>query len=85
MPSATVEGSYASINTIFDPPKFSLDTIFKVILEKTFTQLLLNIEVTFKFCFVWKIEGGVFWESRTNYKIQIWTENIFRLQLLCIS
>jgi hypothetical protein len=30
MPSATVGGSYASINTIFDPPKFSLDTTFKV-------------------------------------------------------
>jgi hypothetical protein len=29
MPSATVQGPYASINTIFDPPKFSLDTTFK--------------------------------------------------------
>ncbi len=29
MPSATVRGSYACINTIFDPPKFSLDTTFK--------------------------------------------------------
>ncbi len=30
MPSATVRGSYASINTIFDPPLFLLDTTFKV-------------------------------------------------------
>ncbi len=28
MPSATVRGPYASINTILDPPKFSLDTTF---------------------------------------------------------
>ncbi len=29
MPSATVWGPYDSINTIFDPPQFSLDTTFK--------------------------------------------------------
>ncbi len=29
MPSATVQGPYASINTIFHPPEFSLDTTFK--------------------------------------------------------
>ncbi len=29
MPSATVRGPYASINTIFDPPQFLLDTTFK--------------------------------------------------------
>ncbi len=28
MTSATVRGPYASINTIFDPPKFSLDHTF---------------------------------------------------------
>ncbi len=28
MPSVTVRGPYASINTIFDPPQFSLDTTF---------------------------------------------------------
>jgi hypothetical protein len=33
MPSATVRGSYVSINTIFDPPKFSLDITFKSLLE----------------------------------------------------
>jgi hypothetical protein len=29
MPSATVPGSYAFINIIFDPPYFSLDSTFK--------------------------------------------------------
>jgi hypothetical protein len=29
MPSATDQGSYASITTIFDPPSFTPDTTFK--------------------------------------------------------
>ncbi len=29
MSSATVRGPYPSVNTIFDPPYFSLDTTFK--------------------------------------------------------
>jgi hypothetical protein len=37
MPSATVRGPYASINTIFDPPKFLLDTTFKGIVQRDLT------------------------------------------------
>jgi hypothetical protein len=38
MPRATFRGPYASLNTIFDPTEFSLDTTFKGITTVHLTQ-----------------------------------------------
>jgi hypothetical protein len=69
MPSATVRGPYASINTVFDPLQFSLDTTFKLIDARWF-QIFLCSTGTIRIFKVYSQEVKM--EEKLNCNRALW-------------